>query len=228
MIFHSKTEEWISVHYTDKTKPVKRCRQGSKIEVKDENTAELSIFGGHTGQKILKDVWKAKIIKEKSRFKIEWQQLEDMCSPTHRCFIFSLGESTFLVGGFKRSMTKLLKVLGPSGDVSTYNLMNLPYSEKKTFDESKSLVGFGAVYDEIDQCLIAIGGGNVGQFGRGSSPKSHSLGDVDGQVFSKPRICYLHHNTSNDEWNWMTHEVKVRTLKSYVGKHLSKAKIDHF
>ena len=208
MIFHSKTEKWSDVDYACKTKPPPRCRQGSTVvDVKDEKSADLFIFGGHTGKRSLKDKWRARITQEKSRFKIQWEKLEDMKSETHRCFTFSLGESTFLVGGFNRSMMKLLKVMGPSGDLPTYNLMNLPESERKTFSESNSLVGFGAVYDDIDRCLTVCGGGNVGHFSR-TSPKQKALGDVDGKVFSKPRIFYLHHNNDNNKWTWTTHEVK--------------------
>ena len=226
MIYDIENDGWTRKEYNQQSPiPKPRCRHGSNIIIRENGIAEMYVFGGYCGEGYkMKDVWKATFTARGKDIDVLWERLPDMKRKTHRCFSFSLDDSVFLVGGFGRSVMKLQEVIGSDQTIVTHDLLNLPASEKKAFRESKSLAGFGAVYDDIEQRLIVVGGGNVGHSDKRkqTNKPTKEFGPVDGCVMSKPRILYLKHNKDSkkyDEWKWTNHELYESLEKDY---HLPK------
>ena len=99
----------------------------------------------------------------------------------------------FVIGGFGHSLMNLQVINRSEETIVTHDLMKLPPSEKRAFKDSKSLSGFDAVFDDIEQRLILVGGGNLGRQS-GGTQNNRSFGNIDAQVQSRPRILSLNHN----------------------------------
>ena len=157
LVYNIKNQKWIK---NDKLMikqgefPKPRCRHGSNIISRENEIAEMFVFGGwhgidDNGDK-LKDVWKATFnFTQAGIFQIEWEKLDDMNTKAHRCFSFSIKDRTFLWGGFGNNLMKLQDIFG-NVKIVTHDNLNLPPKWKEDFRESKSIAGFGAVYDDLD------------------------------------------------------------------------------
>jgi endonuclease/exonuclease/phosphatase family metal-dependent hydrolase len=212
LIYSVEEEKWlVSQPNSEVPRGAARGRQASHLVSMEDGRAKLFVLGGHDGQKKKKDVWQIDIVRRPcGSFSHKWIQWKDLKKETHRCFSFALKDKTYLVGGFGRSLRKIEEMSGST--VVTHDNLRLPASEKEQFMESESLAGFGAVYDEIGERLILIGGGNVGRSkGRKDAlAQSKAFGNVPADVLSKPRILCLNHTTDSrkkSEWTWQTRDL---------------------
>lgn len=191
-------------------KPEARCRHGSYFRDIDEMSGEMTVIGG-TGQDNKKrdDVWKLLVQQpQPGMLTFEWTQGAKASKKTQRCFLFAHNNSFYLLGGFGRNLRNLEKLSNGRQSMVVTRTSNLPPSEKQSFAETKSLAGFGAVYDSIEERVIMIGGGNVTSCKGLESPlkKDKAFGGIpeDKKVSSKPRILILQH--MKNEWKWVQKE----------------------
>ena len=210
LLFDIENNSWESQDHNVHPWPPGRCRQGSCIVSHEDGSADMYLLGGWSKKEGNRnDVWKLKLSRKTCCFNFEWTQLPNLKKPTHRYFSFALDGKVFLVGGFGHSLMKLQAIDGLEKNIVTHDLMRLPPNERRAFKDSKSLSGFGAVYDEIEQRLIVVGGGNLGKQLLGVQ-KNRAFGNIDAQVQSKPRILCLNHNKDTQdkaEWKWKTYDL---------------------
>ena len=200
-IYNIIENAWITPRIQESKWPDARCRHGSHLVNLDNGSAEMYLIGGmDSEQKKRKDVWKLLLACAKDP-EVSWSELPDMKVAVHQGFSFGLKSKVFLIGGFGQTFRKLKEVSGSGEIVITHDLRNLPVSERNQFLESDSLAGFGAVYDEVGERLILIGGGNVGRPNL-ERRRDKSFGNVSANVKSDSRILCLNHCKDSSQRSW--------------------------
>ena len=212
---------WIALPAKTDPWPDARCRHGSHLVNRGDGTADMYLVGGMDGDNVKrKDVWKLTLSLNGLEHKASWTRLPDIKTPMHRCFPFVLTNKdnnknckVFVIGGFGESFRKLKEVGGSGETLVTHDMLRMPASERYQFLESDSLAGFGAVYDDVGERLILVGGGNMGR-PRSGNNGSRPFGNVAAQVKSDSRILSLSHSKDSEgrsEWIWQA-EGKYQSL----------------
>ena len=251
LLYDIDTGNWITIPAKNEPWPDARCRHGSHLVSRGDGTADMYIIGGMDRDNAKrKDVWKLSLsISKGLELAVSWTRLPDMKRPTHRCFSFALtnqdnganGHKVFVIGGFGESFRKLKEVGGSGETLVTHDMLSMPASERHQFMESGSLAGFGAVYDDVGERLILIGGGNMGRPGSGNgcggrSSSSRPFGNVAARVKSDSRILSLSHGKDSEgksEWIWraegkyqaLDREYKLPNLLSWSAVYIDHAVI---